>query len=156
MLDDDEPEWIIEHAKARKRREMLRHREDMEERLKKIRAKEKTQRDKYLKADKNYSKKRRVDVARADDYDNEEEYVLEDYDSDGGQSKSKLSTGGLSAETLELLRKVGMGSDETEEEDGEAEDEIKVFEFQSYAATFLTITDLLLFKDPLATHTIHQ
>ncbi|PVH87825.1 DNA repair helicase [Cadophora sp. DSE1049] len=120
--DSDEPEWIIEQAKARRRRELLRNREDMEARLAKIRAKEKVQRDKYLKGDQSF-KRRKIETEN--DEDDEEQFVLDDYESDrehGGNSSS-----GLSAKTLELMSKIGMGPAATTEEDDEVEDDIKIF-----------------------------
>jgi hypothetical protein len=62
-VDSNEPDWIIEQTKARKRRELLRQREDMEARLEKIRAKEKAQREKYLKGDQTF-KKRKTNVEK--------------------------------------------------------------------------------------------
>ncbi|KAH7382985.1 helicase C-terminal domain-containing protein [Cadophora sp. MPI-SDFR-AT-0126] len=120
--DSDEPEWIIEQAKARRRRELLRNREDIEARLAKIRAKEKAQRDKYLKGDQSF-KRRKVEAENVED--DEEQFVLDDYDSDREQGKG--STGGLSAKTLELMSKIGMGPAAMTEEDDEVEDEIKIF-----------------------------
>ncbi|PBP26056.1 putative ATP-dependent RNA helicase chl1 [Diplocarpon rosae] len=124
--DTDEPEWIIEQSKARKRREMRRRREDMETRLAKIRAKEKMQRDKYLRGDKS-SKKRKIAVDQ--DEGDEEQYVLEDYESDKERSgKSIGSSSGLSAETLKLMGQVGMGRiAPQEDEDDDEEEEVKIF-----------------------------
>jgi len=125
-LDSDEPEWIVEQAKARKRREMLRQREDMEARLSKIRAKEKAQRERYLKGVQNF-KRRRIEADKKDEND-EEQYVLDDYDSDREQSNLKkvAATAGFSAATLELMGKLGMGTPDPVEEEDEMEDEIKV------------------------------
>ncbi len=125
-IDSDEPVWVIEQAKARKRREMLRQREDMEARLARIRTKEKAQRDKYLKGDQGF-KRRKVDSEKSNE-DDEEQFVLEDYDSDQEQNDSKggKSDGVFSAATLELMAKIGMGPLTAAEEEDEAEDEIKV------------------------------
>ncbi|EKD18760.1 putative ATP-dependent RNA helicase chl1 [Drepanopeziza brunnea f. sp. 'multigermtubi' MB_m1] len=122
--DSDEPEWIIEQARARKRREMLRHREDMEARLAKIRAKEKAQRDKYMKGDQGF-KRRKIDMANDDD--DEEQYVLDDYESDREHNGGGGSASGLSAETLKLLGQIGMGPTASQDEDEESEDETKIF-----------------------------
>ncbi|KAE8448233.1 hypothetical protein EG329_009663 [Mollisiaceae sp. DMI_Dod_QoI] len=126
-IDSDEPAWVIEQAKARKRREMLRQREDMEARLARIRTKEKAQRDKYLKGDQGF-KRRKVDSEKSNE-DDEEQFVLEDYDSDQEQNGSKggKSDGVFSAATLELMAKIGMGPLTATEEEDEAEDAIKVF-----------------------------
>lgn len=107
---------------------MLRNREDMEARLAKIRAKEKAQREIYLRGDQKY-KKRKTDTAKANGEDvDEEQFILEDYDSDGEQSgprKGGAAGNGLSAATLELMEKLGMNNGPKEEE-VEAEDETKV------------------------------
>lgn len=124
--DQDEPDWIIEQSRARKRREMLRHREDMEARLAKIRAKEKSQRDKYFKGDQNF--KKRKTESKDDDDDDDAQYILEDYES--GDEKSSNSGGAssvFSAATLELMSKAGMGPMTSRDEDEEVEDETKVF-----------------------------
>jgi chromosome transmission fidelity protein 1 len=127
--DSDEPEWVIEQAKARKRREMIRQREDMEARLAKIRAKEKAQRERYLKGDQRH-KKRKTEVDSHEDAANEEQFVLDDYDSDGEQNGSKdgKASSGLSAATLELMNKLGMNITSKEEE-GEEEEETKASEY---------------------------
>jgi chromosome transmission fidelity protein 1 len=126
VVDSNEPEWIIEQARARKRREMLRQREDMEARLAKIRAKEKAQREKYLKGDQSF-KRRKAEAEKKGEND-EEEFVLEDYDSDREQKtlKKGVAAIGFSAATLELMDKLGMGTAVANEEEDEVEDEIKV------------------------------
>ncbi|KAH7369668.1 helicase C-terminal domain-containing protein [Rhexocercosporidium sp. MPI-PUGE-AT-0058] len=121
--DSDEPEWVIEQAKARRRRELLRNREDMEARLAKIRAKEKAQRDKYLKGEQSVKRRK---VAVGIDEDDEEQFVLDDYESDREQN-GPSSSSGLSAKTLELMSRIGMGPAALTEENEEEEDEIKIF-----------------------------
>jgi chromosome transmission fidelity protein 1 len=113
---------------------MLRNREDMEARLTKIRAKEKVQRERYLKDNPKY-KKRKSGAAKLDgqDADNEEQFVLEDYDSDieqFGSRKGRGAESGLSAATLELMEKLGMDVDGPKEEEVEVEDEMKVSDHQ--------------------------
>lgn len=117
---------------------MLRQREDMEARLARIRAKEKVQRDKYLKGDQGV-KRRRVDVDKGDDGD-EEQFVLEDYESDQelNGTKGGKSGGVFSAATLELMAKIGMGPVTPKEEEDEAEDEIKASDQISLFCTRLT------------------
>jgi chromosome transmission fidelity protein 1 len=113
---------------------MLRNREDMEARLAKIRAKEKAQRERYLKGDQKY-KKRKTDTVKADGADgDEEQFVLDDYDSDTDQSVSRKAASGLSAATLELMEKLGMNISGPKEEEVEAEDEMKA----SHLSNFLT------------------
>jgi chromosome transmission fidelity protein 1 len=127
-LATDEPEWIIEQAKARKRRELLRQRQEMEARLAKVRAKEKAQREKYLR-EPSAKRRRTDDKANGGKEDDEEQFVLDDYDSDreGNASFTKGSAAnGLSAENLALMEKLGLTVGAPKEEEEEVEDETKV------------------------------
>jgi len=126
--DPDDPDWIIEQAKARKRRELLRNREDLEERLAKIRAKEKSQRERYLKGGQGYKKRRlESDPTAANADDDDEQFVLDDYDSDGEKSaRSGLGREGFSAATLELMDKFGLNRQTGADDDLEMDDETKV------------------------------
>jgi chromosome transmission fidelity protein 1 len=106
---------------------MLRQRKEMETRLAKVRAKEKAQRERYLRSDQRH-KKRKVDRTKkvGDDHD-EEQFVLDDYDSGREQTgpSTVRSDTGLSAATVELLGKLGMNLDASKEEEVDGEDEIK-------------------------------
>ncbi|KAH8819716.1 helicase C-terminal domain-containing protein [Xylogone sp. PMI_703] len=121
-----EPEWIVEQAKARERRAMLRRLEDIETRLTKARAKDKAELDRYTNGGKVH-KKRKVDVESANDQGGEDQFFLDDYESDSESTvtKTKGDTIGLSAQTLELMNKLGMNAKPEEEE--EIEDEMKIF-----------------------------
>jgi chromosome transmission fidelity protein 1 len=152
--DSDEPEWIIEQAKARKRREMLRQREDMEARLAKIRAKEKAQRDRYMKGDPNF-KKRKTNVESSEKDDDEEQFVLDDYDSDEEQRSSKDKGSLYSAKTLELMEKLGMGASMLKEEEDEVEEETKVRCYVLIFDLLSPFADLLLFSNTLPTRPVH-
>jgi len=134
MLDlhapaSSEPEWIIEQARARKRRDLLRQREEMEARLAKIRAKEKAQREKYLRGEPTSKRRKTEDKGKTGDGEDEEQFVLDDYESDR-EGEGPLAKGdtrnGLSAETLALMEKLGMNLGPQKEEEEELEDEIKV------------------------------
>lgn len=161
VLGDDatgEPEWVIEQAKARKRRDLLRQREEMETRLAKVRAKEKAQREKYLNEP--YAKRRRME----DNTDNrmteaEEQFVLDEYDSDregkASAEKGDISSG-LTAETLALMEKLGMNVGPARIEEEELEDEVKVLYFYCLVSYLLKSTDLLLFKNAFPTNSIYQ
>lgn len=132
---------MVEQAKVRKRRELLRTREEMEARLANIRAKEKAQRERYLKEQRH--KKRRTETAKRDGGNvDEEQFILEDYNSDAEQSGSRKGVAagsGLSAATLELMEKLGMGIQK--EEEIEAEDEMKASDLKRLlSSVFLTTT----------------
>jgi chromosome transmission fidelity protein 1 len=106
---------------------MLCLREDMEARLSKIRAKEKTQRDRYLKGNTN-QKKRKTEVVQSSEEEGDEQFVLEDYNSDGERSRlnNGSKAGNLSTTTLELMEKLGMNVGRLKEDDEVAKDEAKV------------------------------
>ncbi|KAG9244169.1 helicase C-terminal domain-containing protein [Calycina marina] len=124
--ESDEPDWIIEQAKARKRRELLRNREDLEARLTKIRAKEKSQRERYFKGEQRHKKRRKEPASTAEK--DEEQFLLDDYESDGGMPAKNGSNGeGFSTVTMELMEKVGMTRSTLAEEETEVEDDIKIF-----------------------------
>jgi chromosome transmission fidelity protein 1 len=128
----------------------------MEVRLAKIRAKEKAQREKYLKGDQTF-KKRKLDADKDGDDGIEEQFILEDYESDREQGNLKRGVAaiGFSTATLELMGKLGMGASTANEEDDEVEDEIKVritLDFTNYSY----IPGFLLFPNAFTTHSIHQ
>jgi chromosome transmission fidelity protein 1 len=103
----------------------------MEARLEKIRAKEKAQREKYLKGDQTF-KKRKTDVEKSDEGD-EEHFILDDYDSDREQNGIKDGTAisEYSTVTLGLMEKLGMSSSTMRDEDEEIPDETKVSKHHS-------------------------
>lgn len=123
----DEPAWIIEQAMARKRKEMLRQREDMELRLQKVRAKEKAQRENYERGKQSYKKRKTDDSSPSDHRGDEEQFFLEDYESDREESHSNSNPAGLSAATIELMEQLGMIKHSSRGEEMENEDEIKIF-----------------------------
>ncbi|KAF1985456.1 ATP-dependent RNA helicase-like protein chl1 [Aulographum hederae CBS 113979] len=126
--DDDEPEWMIEFTKKEKKREALGRKEELEERLERIRIKEKKMRERGRDAN---NPAKRVKTAAAKAVDEEEDFVLDDYDSDHeSKTKTRPTTAdyGLSAETQALLEKYGMALSSTNaDQESEMEDEMKVF-----------------------------
>ena len=137
---------------------MLRHREDMEARLARIKAKEKAQRDSYLKREQTY-KKRKTDTLKSDAaVEDEEQFVLDDYDSDAEKSGSRKGGAGtsLSASTLELMEKLGMNLNGPKEDEAEGLDEMKVRVCRHHSSHPLMTTDILLLSNPLPINTIHQ
>lgn len=124
--ESNEPEWIIEQTKVRKRREMLRQREEMETRLAKVRAKEKAQKESYLRGT-HLSKKRRTGGEYRSEDNEDEQFVLDDYESDN-ETHDRKKTGDnavYSTTTLKLMEQMGMGNISQDEEIVE-EDETKV------------------------------
>ncbi len=96
-------------------------------RLAKVRAKEKAQRDRYLRGGDQQFKKRKTSDNKTDESD-EEQFVLDDYESENDQKGTRTTASGdlFSAATLELMSKLGMGLTNKIEEDDEVEEETKV------------------------------
>ncbi|KAJ9648856.1 ATP-dependent DNA helicase chl1 [Coniosporium tulheliwenetii] len=130
--DDDEPEWIVEHAREQKRQAALRERADLEARLAKIRAKEKRLKERYENGEPTHKKqKQRTATSAFVSEDDEARFTLDDYESDdNADRKSDATTNadyGLSAETQALMSKLGMPTAGASTEDTEAMDKLKIF-----------------------------
>jgi chromosome transmission fidelity protein 1 len=129
--DDGEPHWILEHERQERRRMALQHRQDLENRLACIREKEKMIKKRYDSGEP-LSKRRRIGHTTDQEHNDQEQFVLDDYDSDGGaQRDSKqgvLADYGISTETQEILKRLGMFTGiQAEQEDMEMPDQLKVF-----------------------------
>ena len=134
---------------------MIRRHEDMEARLSKIRAKEKAQRQQYLRGESVLKRRKPDSNQRSDPDEEEEQFVLDDYESDGDNSNSRSGgAGGLSAATLELMDKLGMNVGAPKEDDEEGNDEIKVIRIPLLPSRS-DISDLLLLPNTFTAHTIH-
>ncbi|CAI7668065.1 unnamed protein product [Penicillium bialowiezense] len=123
--DDEEPEWMVEFAKKESRRALTEKRQEFEARLAKIRQEEERLKQAQESTDRP-RKKQRVDEPASEATADEEQYILDDYDSDAEKQEPK-DADGLSASTLALLQKFqGQFSSQKKEEEQE-EDEIKIF-----------------------------
>lgn len=127
-----EPEWVVEMARERRRKDLARKREELEERLKKIRVRERRERDR-MSGNLREGKRRKVRVDGGENFEEgggEDEFLLEDWDSDGevgGSGRGKTGDEAIfSKETLELMKSVGMTSRKSEDEEEELDDEMKV------------------------------
>ncbi|KAE9987678.1 hypothetical protein EG328_001911 [Venturia inaequalis] len=129
--DDDDPEWMKEHARNERRRNALQHRHDLERRLAKLREKEKKVKQLYENGEP-VTKRRKVANVDGDGEPGDDQFLLDDYESDkedrGGIVRGYQNPDGLSAETQALLKKLGMNYGlPTVEEDVEMPDELKIF-----------------------------
>lgn len=129
--DDDDPEWMKEHARNERRRNALQHRHDLERRLAKLREKEKKVKQQYENGEP-VTKRRKVANVDGDGEPGDDQFLLDDYESDkedrGGVVRGHQNPNGLSAETQALLEKLGMNYGlPTVEEDVEMPDELKIF-----------------------------
>ncbi|PSN64687.1 DNA repair helicase [Corynespora cassiicola Philippines] len=128
--DSDEPAWIIEHERKQKKQAALRRRQELENRLAKIKAKEKRMKDRYQNGKPQF-KRQKVDAEDGSSEDADEaRFVLDDYESDGESSKLRKATtfndSGISEETQALMEQLGysLGPDKARED---TIDETKVF-----------------------------
>ncbi|KAK0625169.1 helicase C-terminal domain-containing protein [Bombardia bombarda] len=129
-----EPDWMIETALRRKRDELMKTWEEREERLEKMRARERLMEERARAG-----KRQRVDGESSDhsrrkgrEIDEEAEFLVDGWgdggDGDGGGGGGDDFTSQLSKETRDLLEKVGLGaSKKGVDEDDEVEDEIKIY-----------------------------
>ena len=132
--DDDEPDWMVTHAREQKRRAALQNRADLEARLERIRQRERKIKERGANGERP-SKRVKLSTADSTDPANDDEaaFVLSDYESDEdvSRSKAKYDDGldGLSAETRALMKKLGMsiGPMENANDADNPLDELKIF-----------------------------
>jgi len=130
--DEDEPDWILEHARNERRQKVLQHRQDLENRLAKVRQKEKRIKERYDSGEP-LAKRQRIRNDGADDAADEDRFLLDDYQSDdeapsGGLRSLFSSDYGISSETQAILKKHGMFTGiQAEEDQAEMPDELKIF-----------------------------
>jgi chromosome transmission fidelity protein 1 len=116
----DEPDWMVEQMLHRKREELVQHWQEREERLAKIRAKERE-----LEA--RGKKRRRIEDISSKrggrDIDEDAEFLLDDWnDDEAGDDPMSV----FSKETRALMESMGLGALKMQEEETKANDELKV------------------------------
>jgi chromosome transmission fidelity protein 1 len=125
----DEPTWLLEHAQKQRRQEALRRRQDLNDRIAKIKAKEKRAKERYENAEPRY--KRLKTAGEANGSEDEAQFVLDDYESDEEHDKAaksaNFSESGLSAETQALMEQLGYATSTSKTEDGDLPDETRIF-----------------------------
>lgn len=127
-VDEDEPEWMAEHARESKRKEILHMRAEFEERLAKVREKERKLREKQSGGEP-FRKKRKQGGPDEDlEPDVEDQFALDDYNSDDESQARQPGQSQYSAETTKLLEKLGMTLPTKDDRHAdEAEEELKIF-----------------------------
>lgn len=108
QTDDEEPEWMLEHARDARRNEMQQARADLETRLRGIRENEKKIREQHANGEP-YTKKRRkhtdsVNIAA----DNEEQFLLDDYEIDQSRRFGNPGSSARSEENAKLMEQLGI------------------------------------------------
>lgn len=125
---------MVQHSREEKKNQVIQKRAELEAKLEKIRQHELKVRDRQENGPP-LTKKRKLDDDSGKDVDivDEEQFALDDYESDNeGTKSSKANNGdadlGLSKETQALMQKLGYGlSALPKPEDLEAEDELKIY-----------------------------
>jgi chromosome transmission fidelity protein 1 len=126
----DEPDWILEHAQKQKKQEALRRKQELNERIAKVKAKEKRAKQRYESGEPRF-KRQKVATGDGDGVDDESQFVLDDYESDEEHEKAGRSfafnDSGLSAETQALMEELGYATASSKLDDGDMPDETKIF-----------------------------
>ncbi|KZM25286.1 RNA helicase [Ascochyta rabiei] len=126
----DDPPWMLEHARNQRKQDAFRRRQELNDRLAKIKAKEKRTKERSAAGGSVY-KRQKVDSDDASEKGAESQFALEDYDSDterGSDAKVDMfSSSGLSAETQALMNKLGFDVGEKKAENSDVLDETKIF-----------------------------
>ncbi|KAH9864702.1 hypothetical protein J1614_010638 [Plenodomus biglobosus] len=128
--DNDEPAWMVAHAQQQKRQEALRRKQDLNDRIARIKAKDRRARENYEKHEQRYKKQKTGD-SPANGGNDEAQFALDDYESDHDARKQAndeaFNESGFSAETQALMAKLGFAAATVKDDDEEAPDETKIF-----------------------------
>lgn len=108
QLDDDEPEWMAEHAREARRREARQLRADLEARLEAVRQHEKGLRARDANGEPPFKKRKQIQDDASSAALDEDHFVLDDYDSDEEQRPQRKGQNDYSTETTQLMEKLGM------------------------------------------------
>lgn len=126
----DEPAWMLEHAQKQRRQEALRRRQELNDRIAKIKAKEKRAKERYENGEPRYKRQKTL-AGEANGPDDETQFVLDDYESDEEHEKAErfvnFGDSGLSAETQALMEQLGYSTNASKTEYGDVPDETKIF-----------------------------
>lgn len=128
--NNDDPPWMLEHARNQRKQEAFRRRQELNDRLAKIKAKEKRAKERTTTANQ-INKRQKVGSDNVQNEDVDAQFALDEYESDRESAvrakTGKFDNSGLSAETQALMDKLGFAVGESKAEDGTAPDETKVF-----------------------------
>ena len=106
-IDDGEPDWMAEHAMESRRQDMRLLREELQTRLRAVREREQQLRERLSKSD-SMRKRRKIAMDDEGTTVDENQFVLDDYRSDGETEQAARLTLGYSKETAKLMTEVGM------------------------------------------------
>ena len=125
QLDDDEPEWMVEHAREERRREARQMRADFEARLEAVRLRDQKVRERHANGEPPTKRRRTTKDETAGNGADDDQFVLDDYESDDEKQHNKSI---YSSGTTKLMEKLGMLQENSHGRHGEDdEDELKIF-----------------------------
>ncbi|KAK3709944.1 ATP-dependent DNA helicase chl1 [Vermiconidia calcicola] len=128
QLDDDEPEWMVAHATEERRQQARGMRADFEARLDAVRQREQKIRDRNANGEP-LAKRRKQNHDATNGHDSDEEqFVLDDYESDDEKQQQRNGGSDFSSETTKLMEKLGMLPQASDDQHaGNEQDELKIF-----------------------------
>ncbi|KAH9837461.1 ATP-dependent RNA helicase chl1 [Teratosphaeria destructans] len=125
-VDEDDPDWMAEHARDARRREMRQMRDELEQRLKAAREREHEVREKAKSSERTL--KRRKIIVQDDEADTDEsQFLLDEYNSEPEGLRARSMVPEYSVETAKLMEKLGMLPQEQRRSEVEDWDELKVY-----------------------------
>ena len=128
QLNDGEPEWMVEHARQARRKEARQMRADFEARLDAVRQREQKVRDRYANGEPPFKKRKQTADEKSGIDRDEEQFVLDDYESDDEKQRTHSNQGEYYLDTERLMQKLGMlRKDPQRHAFEEDEDELKIF-----------------------------
>ena len=126
----DEPAWILEHARRQKKQAALARKQEFDDRIAKLKAKEKKIQNRFVNGEPQL-KRHKASPNDVDEDVNESQFALNDYESDNdGGDHRKMHTFnefGLSVENQNLLDQMGYSAKNKEDNIDDVPDEIKIF-----------------------------
>ena len=127
QMDEDEPEWMVEHAREARQQEARQMRADFEVRLDAVRQREQKVRDRHANGEPLTKRRKRVDDMTTSADAEEEQFVLDDYESDDEKQDRTSCQSEYSSETMKLMERLGMQQElsRTRQSDDE-HDELKI------------------------------
>lgn len=107
-IDDDEPDWMVDHARDARSREIRQMRAEFEARLSAVRERERKLKERATRAATEERPRKRQKPSKHDskDADDEEQFVLDDYQSDNDSIPVEKAQ--YSAETTKLMESLGL------------------------------------------------
>ncbi|KAL9602940.1 MAG: hypothetical protein Q9219_001465 [cf. Caloplaca sp. 3 TL-2023] len=153
--EDGGPDWVVEQARQQRAEKLVRRRRELESRLNTIREKETRKREQYERGEPVQKRAKASQETGPLETGDEDQYMLEDYESDNGIQKPTTSgsrDAGLSVATLQLMQKLdGPSALAREDLDADFTDQTKIFfcsRTHSQLAQFVTELRRVHFPPP--------